>query len=67
MLENGKVISYHSSCLSYHLLPKYDYFNFILVVVSIITFRAYSVNHGFPGGTVVKNSPANIGDAEDVG
>ena len=47
--KNGKIISYHSSCLSYHFLPKYDYFNFILVGVSIIIFRAYSVNHGFPG------------------
>ena len=25
------------------------------------------LNKGFPGGTVVKNLPANAGDAEDVG
>ena len=25
------------------------------------------LNEGFPGGTVVKNLPANAGDAEDVG
>ena len=62
-----KKISYHSSCLSYHFLLKYDYFNYILVVVSIIIFRAYSVNYGFPGGTVVKNSHANVRDTGDVG
>ena len=27
----------------------------------------YSSTEGFPGGSVVKNPPANAGDAEDVG
>ena len=31
-----------------------------------ITIR-YSTYLGFPGGTVVKNPPANAGDARDVG
>ena len=25
------------------------------------------INWGFPGGTVVKNLPANVGDTRDVG
>ena len=27
----------------------------------------YSISIGFPGGTVVKNPPANAGDVRDVG
>ena len=28
---------------------------------------AYSLLRGFPGGSVVKNPPANVGDATDAG
>ena len=30
-------------------------------------FNSLSVNKGFPGGTVIKNPPANAGDARDLG
>ena len=34
----------------------------------IVTFGAYILCYmGFPGGAVVKNSPANTGDPRDVG
>ena len=34
----------------------------------IVTFGAYVLCYmGFPGGAVVKNSPANAGDTRDLG
>ena len=30
-------------------------------------FNSLFVNKGFPGGTVIKNPPANAGDARDLG
>ena len=37
------------------------------IKTKINTWDLSKLNKGFPGGTVVKNLPANAGDAEDVG
>ena len=35
--------------------------------ISLIIWWVNKINGGFPGGVVVKNQPANEGDAGDVG
>lgn len=47
--KNGNIIPFYSSHLSFHFLPKSDFFNSLLVVVSTLFPELIVVNHGSHG------------------
>ena len=45
----------------------YNHALFLLLESNSVFGTLHSTNRGFPGGAVVKNPPANTGDARDAG
>ena len=62
-LSLGKAKENSYPCMIGYLAPKNtDFINYILFIVNVMIFRYLQRALDFPGGTVVKNLPANAGD-----
>ena len=61
----------HTEPLSSRRGPRHDSFwaatNAAQLQANILSLRSPHLFKGFPGGSVIKNLPANVGEARDVG
>ena len=66
-LSLGKAKENSYPCMIGYLAPKNtDFINYILFIVNVMIFRYLQRALDFPGGTVVKNLPANAGDMGSI-